>query len=213
MSEKIRQLFFIGQKEAFEGGYGTQMEIMKSSLILQDVVKKLGLSSKTKRALRDSIKSVRSSISVSKVEFASIIEVKAAHPSAEMAIKMANAVYETYADFNAKLFLEQEQIRLISMQEQARFIREQMGKSSDLISERIKGDTYLLLMEKIAETRLNISLGQSNLIKVIDKAEEAFLLPTDQTFKICLKTIIGLFLSVVVALGIDMISSRKKKGV
>ena len=211
MSEKIKQFFFLGRQEPFETTYGTQIAIMKSSLILEDVAKRVGLPSKTKRALRDSVKLIRSSIIVSKIRDTTIIEVKAIDPSPDTAVNMANAVCQSYVEFNNKLVLEQEQIKLKSMEEQARVIRKQMGKTNDLITERIKGDMYMLLMEKIAESRLNLSLGQSDRIKVIDKAEEAVLVPVNRSLKIFFMGILGLFTGTVLALSIDTFT-RKKKG-
>lgn len=212
ISERINPLFLFTQQIPFETTYGTQIELMKSALILEDVVKRLGLPSKTKESLRDSVKMVRSSMVISKIRDTTIIEVKAIHPSADMAVKMANAVCQSYIEFNNKLALEEEQRNLKSMEEQAHLVREQMGKTNDLITERIKGDMYLLLMQKIAESRLNLSLGQSNRIQIIDKADEVVLAPANKAFTIFFMSIIGLFLGTVFALGIDSLI-RKKTGV
>lgn len=208
VSEKIMGLFFIGQAGPFRTDYDTQIELMKSSLVLQNVVEKLGLPSKTKELLRSSVKLVRSSISISKIKNTSIIEVKVIHHSPEMAVKMANSVYQAYIEFNNKLFLEQEQIRLKSMEGQAHMVREEIGKTNDLITEKIKGDMYLLLMEKIAETRLNLSLGQSEKLKLIDKAEVADPV-TRQALIIFLTGMMGLFLGTVLAVALDIF---KRKG-
>lgn len=209
--EKIIRLSFTGQTQPLETGYDTQIEIMKSPLILQDVVKKLGLPSKTKRLLNDSIRSVRDSISIAPVPKTSILEIKALHPLPEMAVKIANTVCEAYIEFNKKLFLEQEEIRLESMQAQARLVREGMGKSNDLITEKIKRDMYLLLVEKIAETRLNISLSQSERVKIIDKAETAILFKSMRALKrIFFIGMMGLSLGIVLAVAVDTL---KKKGV
>jgi len=209
--EKLIRLSFTGQTQPLGTDYSTQIEIMKSPLILRDVVKKLDLPSKTKGLLSDSINSVRASISISLILNTSILEVKALHPSPELAVKTANAVCEAYIEFNKKLFLEQEQIRLRSMEAQARLAREGMGKTNDLITEKIKRDMYLLLVEKIAETRLNISLGQSERVKIIDKAETADLFQSMRALRrIFFMGMMGLFSGIVLAVAVD---TFKKKGV
>lgn len=208
--EKFIRLSFTDQMGPLETRYDTQIEIMKSPLVLESVVKELGLPSKTKKLLNDSINLVSSSISISRLRQTSILEVEAIHPSPEMAAKIANAVCNAYIEFNKKLFLEQEQIRLESMKGQVRLIREGMGENNDLISEKIKRDMYLLLMEKIAETRLNLSLGQLEGVKIIHKAETADLVQGRQILRVFLMGLMGLFLGIVLAITID---TFKKKGV
>lgn len=214
MAEKIMRMFFIGQREPSETTYATQMEIIKSSLILKEVVKKLGLPSETKEMLRDSVRFIRNSISVSNISSITIVEIKALHPSPEMAIKIVNAVYDAYIEFNKKMNFEQEQRKLESMEVQARQIREEMGKSSDLITERIKNDMYLFLMNKTAEIRLNLSLGQLDWIKVIDNAETASLVPSlKRSFLLFLLGLMGVFLGIVLAIAVEAMVGSKKKGV
>ena len=210
--EKLIRLSFASQGGLLETGFATQIEIIKSPLVLEDVVKKLGLPSKTKERLKASVNLVSSSISVSRLKDTTILDLKAVHLSPEMAVKMANTVCEAYIEFDKKLFLEQEEKSLKSMEGQARLIREGIGKTNDLITEKIKSDMYLLLMEKIAEARLNLSLGQSQEVqlKIIDKAESAELLGNRQTLIIFLMGIMGLSLGIVLAIVIDNFKDRKR---
>lgn len=213
LSEKVMQFLFIGQENPLAADYGTQMTIMKSAVVLDEVVKKLGLPSKTKETLNDSINQIRSCVSVSVLKASSIIEVVAIHSSPEMAVKIADAVYEAYMKFNNELYLEQEQRRLKSMEEQARLVREEMGKNNDLITEKIQRDMYLLLMEKIATANLNLSLGQSDYVKIIDKSPAINIVPKRQALRMVFMGIMGVFLGAVLALGLDTLIGYKKKGV
>jgi len=96
------------------------------------------------------------------------------------------------------------------MEGQAYLVREQMGKSNDLITERIKRDMYLLLMEKIAEIRLNLSLARLGGVKIIRKAETADLFQSRRFLRLFLMGIMGLFSGIALAVIID---SFKRKGV
>lgn len=171
----------------------TQCQLIKSSLVLEEVVKKFNLASDKKGEMERMINVLKSRITVAPVENTKIIKITVRWDNADMAVKVANAVATAYMSFT---YREQQKSydEVYNLQdEQLKLAKQKLMESDELAMRSVNEKVYLMMLEMREDTRLNKAMSMRE-IQLLEPAFEAGFRGTRKGLKLFLGALIGLVL-------------------
>lgn len=166
----------------------TQCELIKSSLVLEDVVKELNLAQG--RDIKKVIRLVKSRINITPVENTKIIKITVRWDDPDMSIRVANAIANAYMAFTYK---ERQKAydEVYSLQdEQVKLAKQKLMESDELAMRSVNEKVYLMMLEMREETRLNKALATRE-IQLLEPAFEAIFRGTRKGLKLFIGTLLG----------------------
>lgn len=171
----------------------TQCELIKSSLVLEEVVRKLNLASDKKGEMERRINLLKSRIVVAPIQNTKIIKITTSWDNAEMAVKVANTIAQAYMNFTYK---EQQKAydEVYGLQEeQVKLAKQKIMESDELAMRSINEKVYLMMLEMREDTRLNKAMSMRE-IQLLEPAFEAVFRGTRKGLKLFLGGLLGIVL-------------------
>jgi uncharacterized protein involved in exopolysaccharide biosynthesis len=174
----------------------TQCHLMKSSLVLKDVVRQLNLAGDDKDEIRRMINLIKSRTMVSPLENTKIVTITVRWDNPEMAIKAANAIAHAYMSFIYKQQQDAYDEVYVLQDEQVKLAKQKIMKSDELAMRSINEKVYLMMLEMREDTRLNksMAMGSTGEIQLLEPAFGASFRSVRKKLKLFLGTVIGLFI-------------------